>query len=87
MSNNPLEHYTDEELKAELDQRQAPPDPLASEDVNISELAKQASEYIEDVQRDGCPSKDAEHFIFESVMETFYGKDVWNWLNKRHMGI
>lgn len=81
-----LQNYTDEQLEKELELRNYPPDAKASEDVNISNLRTQAEEYIENVHKQGCPPKDAEHFIFEAVMTTFYGNDIWSWINKHNIG-
>lgn len=77
-----LKKFTDDELENELKRRRQAPDPLESEDVNISNIRKHAKEYIESVHKTGRPPKDAEHFIFESVMATFYGNDIWSWLNE-----
>ena len=78
--------FTDEELEEELQRRKSPPWPLASEDVNISNIRNHAKNYLESIYKNGCPPKDAEHFMFESVMTTFYGNDVWNWINKHNTG-
>lgn len=78
-----FDEISDEELQEELDRRSAPPDQLASEDINISSLSKQASEFLDSLQKNGCSPKDAEHYMFEGVMTTFYGPDIWDWINKR----
>jgi hypothetical protein len=81
-----LNKFTDEELEEELQRRKDPPDPLASEDVNISNLRTHVENYIKYIHEQGCPPKDAEHFMFEAVMTTFYGNDIWSWLNKFNKG-
>ena len=81
-----LEKYTDEDLEEELERRRSPPDPLASEDINISNLRTHAENYIKYIHEIGCSTKDAEHLIFEVVMTTFYGKDIWPWLRKNNTG-
>lgn len=47
---------------------------------NISDLLKRAEAYLDEVEGDHVDD-DTEHYLFESVMETFYGKDVWLWVN------
>jgi len=73
-----LKQFTDNELEEELERRHKAPYPLAI--INISIIRKLAEEYIESVRKTGRPPKDSEHFIFESVMSTFYGNDIWDWL-------
>ena len=81
-----LEKFTDEELQEELERRKAPPYPLASEDVNLSNLRAQAQGYLDNVHKHRRPPKDGEHIIFEAVMIAFYGNDIWSWLNEYNKG-
>ena len=81
-----LGKFTDEELEEELERRKSPPCPLSSENVNINNLRKHAKEYLDTVYKHGRPPKDAEHFMFEAIMTTFYGNDIWAWLNKYNKG-
>jgi len=81
-----LKKFTDEELEDELKKRKDVPYPLASEDVNIAKLSTQAREYLDDIHKHGRPSKDAEHYMFETVMITFYGSDVFDWIRKHNTG-
>jgi len=74
---------SDEELQVELDRRSAPPEQLASEDIDMSILSKQASEFLDSLHKNKCPPKGAEHYMFEGVMTTFYGPNIWDWINKR----
>jgi hypothetical protein len=81
-----FDKFSDEELEAELARRHEPPLPIASEDLNISGIMHQASEYITSIEKTGRPPRDAEHYIFEAVMTSFYGHDVWDWLNEHNRG-
>lgn len=80
-----LSKMTDEALEAELKARklkqQQGPKPLDNPDWGkltryvtgtVERLAKSEDEY----------EKDFDHWVFEQVMETIYGKDFWPWWNK-----
>ncbi len=85
-----LDKYTDEELDKELERRlkikNAPPDMLASEDLNISRIRQEAGDYIKAIHATGREPHDADHGFCEVVMEAFYGKDIWTWINKHNAG-
>jgi len=82
--------YSDEQLEEELKRRErienAPPDPLPSEDINILNIRKQAEDYVRSIHETGMPPKDGEHYMFKSVMTTFYGNDIWTWINRKSKG-
>lgn len=78
-----LNKFTDDELEEELERRKAPPLPLASEDIRLVQLQKQAGLYLSTLHTEGYTPKDAEHYMFEEVMKTFYGPDVFDWINER----
>ncbi len=81
---NVLDQFSDGELEAEVTRREkirsAPPIPLGLTD--WEPVANLALDYINILKR-GERVGDYEHFIFESVMVAIYGKDVWEWVNKR----
>lgn len=77
-----LSEFSIEELEAEIKKRNEPPDPIASKHINLTKLQKQAAEYLQQIKEKGYTDDDSEHFIFEAVMETFYGTDIWKWINK-----
>jgi hypothetical protein len=81
-----LEKFTDEELEEEIERRKSPPWPVASHLVNISNIRDHAAQYLNCIYKTGRPPTDGEHFMFESVMTTFYGNDVWTWINKHNKG-
>jgi hypothetical protein len=81
-----LDQFSDGELKAEVGRREkirtAPPEPLPDEEINWNIVKSGAAEYIELVDEKKSLSN-SEHFIFESVIVAVYGRDVWEWINKR----
>ena len=86
-----LEKYTDEELDKEFERRlklkNAPPDMLASEDLNISRIRQEAVDYIKSIHENGREPHDADHGFCEVVIEAFYGKDVWAWITEHNKGL
>ena len=79
-----LNKFTDEELEDELARRREPP--LSLKDPNLGDLKSEAQQYLYDIKENGRPSKDAKQFIFECVMKTFYGPDIFSWINKWNIG-
>jgi hypothetical protein len=79
-----LNRFTDEELEEELKRRKSLPKILSSENINLARLRKQANEYIVSIEEDGKPPKDAERYIFEEVMKTFYGSEIFKWINENN---
>jgi len=79
-----LDQFSDDELELEVKRREkirnAPPTPL--EEINWNIVREAAVEYIQLVDENKRVDQ-SEHFIFESVIMAVYGKDVWNWVNKR----
>lgn len=76
-----FKNYTTEELEAEVNRRKNMPKMIV--DPNWDGLMDYVEESLDQVSRgDGFP-KDFEHWIYENVMETLYGTDIWAWLNSR----
>lgn len=83
-----LDHYSDEELQNELDLRKKkgsiPPPPIIPEDVDVNPLRELVIGCVEEMAGDDyCDDNDNKHYIYEKAIETFYGKDIWNWINSR----
>jgi len=38
-------------------------------------------ENINKLHKDGYMIKDIEHWIYEAVLESVYGKDIWKWID------
>jgi len=45
-------------------------------------VIRKTEEYIENLE-EGKRLKDAEHYIYEAVMEAIYGKDVWGYISSK----
>jgi hypothetical protein len=56
--------------------------PKLIEEPDLSSLQEMATNTVEYMNETGCYEKDIEQYMFESVMTTFYGKDIFNHLNK-----
>lgn len=83
-----LKHFTTEEIEKELEERKeckklrsAMPKPL--EKPNLTGLRDLLQEYMEFVASDEYhEDNDYRHYIYEKVIETFYGRRFWDWLNR-----
>ena len=80
---NDLEKYSIKELEAEIRRRYEPPQMLASEDINISAIRDCVADYINFVKENRRESKDYRQYLFETALITFYGNDIFNWLNEQ----
>ena len=73
--------YSNEELEKELQRRENEiPEFVAN--IDWSKVLKYVKDEIEFIGAYGFEHKDFEHELFETVIETIYGKDVWKWWNK-----
>jgi len=75
-----LGKFTDDELKEELERRNEVPDQL--EVVDFTNLKLEVRNYLIAI-RDGRIPKDGEHYLFENLMKTLYGPDIFNWIRPR----
>jgi hypothetical protein len=71
-----------EQLKQELDRRLAPrvSRPKQKLEVDFERFRNLLESYVNKWSTLGLQDDD-EHFIFEEVVEAFYGKDFWQWYN------
>ena len=76
-----LEEATEEEIEQELERRKRDkaPEPIANPD--FSRLIKMTLEETEYLKKNGYPSKDFDHYVYEEVMSAIYGKGYWKWRN------
>ena len=77
-----LEEYTSDELAKELLRREeieiVIPQPLEQFDVGVfQQLRGLASLYLESLVDDTVRCKDAKHYMYEYVMQMFYGSDIF----------
>lgn len=76
-----------EDLEAELKKRKEKdildsiPKPL--NDINIDAIKNIAKEELEYLTKNGENSKDIDNFMYETVMKTVYGNDVFNYINSK----
>ena len=69
-------------LHAKLEEKkkiQAIPKPL--ENIGWGSLVESLDSYLIELSKGNYDSDD-EHYIYERVLETVYGKDIWNFVNK-----
>jgi hypothetical protein len=79
-----LDDLTMEDLENELVRRKKElakrPEALLKPD--YSAISRYAESIINTIAKEGYPPKDHKHYCYEIVMETVYGRQVWEWLNK-----
>ena len=49
-------------------------------DISLYNLKKLAESYLNSVEA-GQTREDDEHWFYEEVLETLYGKNIWKWIN------
>lgn len=86
-----LEHYSNDELKSELERRQGtvkdddedtdipPPEPLDNPD--FSALIECVTEGLAQSISDKYEDDDFSHYVYEAAMEAVYGRGFWDWRN------
>lgn len=84
-----LSEYSAEELQSELKRRnefvespvQEPlPQPMNNPSYDL--LHTMCVDYVKSVAEDKVDD-DHSHYIFEAAIEAVYGKDIWDWINKK----
>lgn len=82
-----LDNFTDEQLQEELERRQKIKEeikkPKQLETLDLEPLRKLCQGCIDCLARDGYVSEDYDHYVYETAMETVFGKNVWEWVNSR----
>ena len=69
-----------EKQLAELD-KLSRPRMLLDDEIHWNDLKAMVTNIMDDYEDQGY-SKDEEHYIYECVMTTLYGPDVFKWINK-----
>jgi len=82
-----ITNFTTKELQFELEKRtiryEAEPAPVAIKNPDTEPLKRMIDKYIEFVSGPNyCEDNDYDHDIFETAVETIYGKQFWVWLNQ-----
>ena len=57
--------------------------PIVLDSANTSKLQKMCQEYIDLWDKGEYFAEDLEHYIFECAIETFFGEDVWKFVNSK----
>ena len=57
--------------------------PTVLQNIDVTELVNQCQSYINEIiDGDYNDDTDIPHYIFESAMDTVFGKACWVWINK-----
>lgn len=59
------------------------PEQFSERAVDDRSLRHVLSEYVKRIAHYGELDGDDEHYIYEAVMEAYYGKDIWEFINNR----
>lgn len=83
-----MQNFSDNELQAELNsrkevQRQADK-PCMIEVPDYKALRGLCQKYIDDLHEKNWVDDDLKHYVFETAMTTFFGPNVWGWINKQN---
>lgn len=78
-----LKEFTDSELEGELAKRKLErPTPL--KDIDWSPISNYLEgEGVSRLEEDGFLDEDFKQYLFETVLEVVYGKNIWAWWNSR----
>ena len=57
--------------------------PVMIESPNLDALKKICSDFLNDVENEDYLDEGYYYYIFETAIETFYGKEVWNFINSK----
>lgn len=89
-----LTHFSDEELKSELEKRKKNSIPKMIENPDLTNLKHALQIYINTISQlnynedydkddeDEVSYEDMEHYIYELTLKTFFGYDVFDWINE-----
>jgi len=78
---NDFSKYTDDELIKELELREKSKMPKIVENPNFGSLIYILTTYIDYIQKNKCTNDNYEHDIYESVLLTFFGNNIFDWIN------
>ncbi len=56
--------------------------PVILKNPNFLNLQRMTEDYIKDIVNSTyCEDENFDHYMYEEVMKTFYGKNIFNWIN------
>lgn len=56
--------------------------PIAKQEIDVAKIKNAAEDYLQAVEK-GSRIDDAQHFAFEAVIESVFGKEAWNYINSK----
>ncbi len=56
--------------------------PQSAEVIDLEPILKMTDAYIKGIANGEYQKEDFEHYLYETVMMTFYGTDIFDWINK-----
>ena len=81
-----INDYSIEELEEALEDKKAYKlhldKPVPLDNIDFKPIIEMFNEYIDEIEDAGYADEDFPHSLYETMMETIYGKDAWNWINK-----
>jgi len=57
--------------------------PVMIEKPDYTNLKKICQDYIDSIANNEYVDDDFDHYIYETAIETFFGKEVWQFINRR----
>jgi Holliday junction resolvase RusA-like endonuclease len=81
MNRKDLKEFSVEQLQDEIKRRNAAlsrPQVLAKPDYD--DLMKSVIDHLDDIEA-GTEDDDSQHYLYETLLEAFYGTDIWKWIN------
>lgn len=49
---------------------------------DLKEMKDFLEENLNNIEKEGYPLKDFEHYCYEMLIQAFYGSDIWRWLRE-----
>jgi len=78
------EAQLEEELHSRKEVQRQSDKPCMIEDPDYKALRHLCQKYIDDLYVHSWVDDDLKHYIFEAAMKAFFGKSVWDWINKQN---
>lgn len=81
MPNKDLSGLSDEDLRAELERRKAPPVPVPvqRENPDFSALRSCVVSGVERAMAEGYVDEDLRQYVYEEAVSAVYGQTFWEW--------
>ncbi|GAG78630.1 unnamed protein product [marine sediment metagenome] len=74
-------HDEIDDIEIEIDDREVDvPKILPDSETNDKLIRQYVQGYLTDIMMDGG-SKDFKNYLYETIMETYYTSNIWDWIN------